>query len=262
MPTADLADAKYGPHERNVLDVWKARSDRPTPLVIFFHGGGFYAGDKSNVSPALVEGLLKSGISVASSNYRLSQHAPFPAPFADCARAVQFLRSKAGEWNIDPKRIAVSGYSAGAGVALWLNFHDDMADPKSDDPILRQSTKVTCAAVHGGPASFDPRWIRKNMGGRTTEHPAFQKLFGLKDDERDTPRAHQMYEEASPINFISADDGPALLYYGEAKPPLKPSAMGIHHHQYGLLMKEKLDALKSNARSSTITTSTRRCTPT
>src|SRR5262245_51313939 len=65
-PKPDVADAKYGPHERNVLDLWKAKSETPTPLVVFIHGGGFRAGDKSQVSPALVNSCLKAGISVAS----------------------------------------------------------------------------------------------------------------------------------------------------------------------------------------------------
>src|SRR5438876_11889843 len=91
-PAPDVKEEKYGPHERNVIDLWKAKSDTPTPLVVFIHGGGFRGGDKSNLSPALLGGCLKAGISVAAINYRLSQHAPFPAPMLDSARAVQFLR--------------------------------------------------------------------------------------------------------------------------------------------------------------------------
>ena len=41
-----LENVAYGQHERNVLDLWLARSDRPTPLLIFMHGGGFRQGDK------------------------------------------------------------------------------------------------------------------------------------------------------------------------------------------------------------------------
>src|SRR5262249_50241034 len=92
-PAPDVRDAKYGPHARNVLDLWKARADSPTPLVVFIHGGGFRGGDKANVPPQLLEHCLKAGISVASINYRLSQQAAFPAPMNDGARAVQFLRS-------------------------------------------------------------------------------------------------------------------------------------------------------------------------
>src|SRR5262245_45713222 len=62
---------KYGPHERNVLDVWLAKSDRPTPVLVSIHGGGFAKGDKS-VSPDLLRRCLDSGISVAAITYRFS----------------------------------------------------------------------------------------------------------------------------------------------------------------------------------------------
>ena len=58
-PAPDVRDARYGPHERNVLDLWKAKSDRPAPLLVFIHGGGFRAGDKSNLAPALLTRCLE-----------------------------------------------------------------------------------------------------------------------------------------------------------------------------------------------------------
>src|SRR5262245_12751610 len=246
-PKPDVADAKYGPHERNVIDLWKAKSDNPTPLVVFIHGGGFRGGDKANLAPALLGGCLKAGISVAAINHRLSQHAPFPAPMLDSARAVQFLRSKAADWNLDPKRVAATGGSAGAGSSLWIGFHDDLADPKSDDPVARQSTRLTCMAVQGAQCSYDPRWIKEHIGGRAHEHPALAPLYGLKEDERDTPRAHKLYEEASPINYLTADDPPVFLFYNEPKGPLPADArpgQGIHHPKFGEALKEKMDPLK------------------
>jgi acetyl esterase/lipase len=246
-PKPDVADAKYGPHERNVLDLWKAKSDKPTPLVVFIHGGGFRAGDKGQVSPGLLNGCLKEGISVASINYRLSQQAAFPAPMHDGARAIQFLRSKAGEWNLDPKRVAASGGSAGAGISLWVGFHDDMADPKSDDPVARQSTRLTCMAVNGAQASYDPRWIKEKIGGKAHEHPALLPFYGLKPEEADTPKAHKLYEQAAPINYINAGDPPVFLFYNEPKGPLPDDArpgQGIHHPKFGEALKEKLDPLK------------------
>src|SRR5689334_2127093 len=96
-------DVHYGPHDRNVLDLWRARPDpgRPggTPLVVFFHGGGFRQGDKDSVPAWLVVKCLGAGISVASAGYRLSQDAPYPAPMRDGARAIQYLRLHAKEFG-------------------------------------------------------------------------------------------------------------------------------------------------------------------
>ena len=84
-------NVKYGPHERNVLDFWKAKSDGPTPLLVSIHGGGFLVGEKT-VPKVLLKECLDAGISVAAINYRFSSHAIAPASFYDSARAIQFLR--------------------------------------------------------------------------------------------------------------------------------------------------------------------------
>jgi acetyl esterase len=249
-PEPDFANIRYGPHERNVLDLWRAkpRSGKvgPTPLVVFFHGGGFRLGDKSSVPGWLVVKCLDAGISVASVNYRLSDTAAFPAPMLDGARAIQYLRSRAKELGIDPGRIAASGSSAGAGIALWIGFHDDLADPRSPDPIARQSTRLTCLGVDGAQTSYDPRFIKKIVGGRAHEHAALKLFYGLSDSELDTPRAHKLYEEASPINNASADDPPVILFYAEPDEPLPADAkpgQGIHHPRFGAALKAKLDPL-------------------
>ncbi len=265
-PQPDCADFAYGPHERNILDLWKAKSDKPTPLVIFIHGGGFRGGSKDNLDGRFLDLALKAGISVASINYRLSQHAPFPGPMLDGARAVQFLRTKVKEWNLDPKRIAAMGSSAGAGISLWIAFHDDLADPKSSDPILRESSRVACAAVIGAQSSYDPRWIRENIGGRAYEHQALTQFYGITQEELDTPKSYKLYEEASAINYLTADDPPVFMVYNEPKEKLPPGpntgptlnypdfgkritgqpqpGAGIHHPRFGYLLKEKMDALK------------------
>jgi hypothetical protein len=154
------ADVKYGPHERNVMDVWLAKSDKPTPVLVSIHGGGFQGGDKS-VDAGLLRQCLDSEISVVAITYRFSWQAIAPASFHDSARAVQFVRSNASELNFNPKRVAATGGSAGAGISLWLGFHDDLADADNEDPVLRESTRLTCMVVNAGQTSYDPRFIRK-----------------------------------------------------------------------------------------------------
>src|SRR5436190_20989973 len=74
----DVADAKYGPHERNVLDFWKAKSETPAPLVLYIHGGGFRAGDKRSLPAARLKEYLDAGFAVAALNYRFTNVAPAP----------------------------------------------------------------------------------------------------------------------------------------------------------------------------------------
>ena len=83
-----------------------------------------------------------------------------------------------------------------------------MADPKSDDPVLRQSTRLTCMAVMGAQSTYDPRAIKQLVGGRAHEHSALPGFYGLKEDESDTPRAHKLYEAAAPITHLTAGDPP------------------------------------------------------
>ena len=178
--TPTKTDAAYGPHERNVLDFYKADSATPTPLIIFIHGGGFVVGDKKGISPAFVKASLAAGISVASINYRFvnGKDLIFPLPQHDGARAVQFLRSQSKAWNIDPHRVACYGGSAGAGISMWIGFHDDLADPKNSDPVLRESTRIQAIGTFGGQGTYDPIQIKELIGGRAWEHPSLLKVYG------------------------------------------------------------------------------------
>jgi len=246
IPAPDLADVKYGPHERNVFDLWLAKSDRPTPLVIYYHGGGFRGGDKRTINPSLLKQLLAGGVSVAAANYRLTNVAPFPAQMHDCARALQFIRHDAAKYNIDPKRVGATGGSAGAGISMWLAFHDDLADPSSSDPVARQSTRLSAAVVYGAQSSYDPRFIKKLFDTNDVEG-ALIPFFGMAGPaDVDDPKFHPLFEEASAINHATAGDAPVMLFYPQANTPLPPNSSGgqhIHHPKFGIVLKEKLDRL-------------------
>ena len=247
LPPPDQANVAYGSHARNVVDVWLAKSPQPTPVLIYFHGGGFVAGSKENLPAALLTAALRSGISVVAANYRLSPEVVFPAHYLDCARAIQFTRHAAPQWNIDPRRVALTGSSAGGATSLWIAFHDDLADPKNLDPIARESTRVSCAAVIVAQPTYDPRVIRRLVGESAARHPVFTAMYGLKPGEADTDRAHRLYEEAAPITYLTADDPPVFAYYGGSSalpPPGAKAGEGIHHPNLGVYLKEKMDALK------------------
>jgi hypothetical protein len=245
----DVANEKYGPHERNVLDVWKAKSEQPAPLVIFIHGGGFVGGSKWQIDEKLLKDLLASGVSVAAINYRFVTTDPFPAPMHDGARAVQFLRSKAAEWNIDPKRVACYGGSAGAGMSLWLAFHDDLAKPDSEDPVARQSTRLTCAGSLNGQSSYDPKQIKEWAGVQDIKpHSSLLPFYGAKtEEELEQPAKRELAREASAISHLNAGDPSVFMSYSQKNEPITastPQGVYIHHPFFGVKLKEAMDALK------------------
>ncbi|MDA0767969.1 MAG: alpha/beta hydrolase, partial [Verrucomicrobia bacterium] len=243
-------DVSYGDHRLQAFDLWLAKPDhdQPTPLCIYIHGGGFRGGDKRGVSPALIKRYLDAGISFASLNYRLTNGGefPYPIPMHDSARALQFIRSKAGEWNLDPTRVACYGGSAGAGISLWLAFHDDLADPDSDDPIARQSTRITAAGTTNGQSTYDMRTIREWYGlpDLPTE-AALIPFYNMKEgDTPDTPRVAKLAEDASPINHLSKDDTtPVHMSYNAPDVPVTKNTnpgVWIHHAKFGLKLQEAM----------------------
>ncbi len=242
-----LLDVAYGPHPRQVLDFYPAKSDQPTPVVFYIHGGGWQGGDKKTNPKA----FLDKGISVVAINYRYVRNGvedkvepPVKAPLEDAARALQFVRSKAAEWNLDKTRIGATGGSAGACSSLWLAFHDDLADPKSNDPVARESTRLYCAAVNGAQVSLDPKELREWMpnygyGAHAFGLPNFQSLI----DNRE--KVLPWIQEYSPMEHVSEDDPPIALFYGGEAPvvgssPKDPTHSGI----MGVKLAERLEKVK------------------
>jgi hypothetical protein len=243
-PAPTHADVSYGPDASNKLDFWRAKSDAPTPLVVFIHGGGFRGGDKAAHNPALLKACLDAGISYASINYRLSGVAPYPAQMQDSARAIQFLRAKAAEWNLDPKRLACTGGSAGAGISLWLAFHDDLADPKSSDPIARQSTRISCALPTNMQCTYDPREIKKIVPGDAYDVAPLKQLHGLPTTfnwNHDTISAEldAALRDCSPITHLTKDDAPVFAMNNAAN----EKAGNIHHPNFGRHLKKEMDKI-------------------
>ncbi|MCA8996915.1 MAG: alpha/beta hydrolase fold domain-containing protein [Planctomycetaceae bacterium] len=239
------ADHSYGPDPRNVLDFWQAEGDGPRPLHVHIHGGGWTSGDKK-VDFKTVKPFLDKGISYASINYRLTGQHPLPAPVHDAARAIQYLRSKAEDWNIRKDRITLSGGSAGACTSMWLLCHDDLADPDAKDPVLRESTRVTAAAVSAGQVSIDPKVIEDWLGPNVLKHRMINMSVGESTIEgalKNYDKYRDLYVEFSPYTHMSEGDPPLLMTYGgNMTLPSENAGHGIHHPVYGVKMKEKADA--------------------
>lgn len=248
--TPTIADGKYGPAERNVFDFYQARAAAPTPLVIYIHGGGFVGGNKA-VAPGVARAFLDAGVSLASIHYRFvdGKDVLFPAPQQDGALAVQYLRNKARDLNIDPKRVACFGGSAGAGISMWIAFHDEMADPGNADPVKRESTRIQAVGAFGGQGTYDPIQIKELIGGRAWEHPSIFKVYGIRTAEEALhPSAvlQKLYDECSAITHLTKDDPPLYMVYNEPDGPLPADArpgQGIHHPNFGRQLKKKMDDL-------------------
>jgi acetyl esterase/lipase len=242
-PPPSHENVAYGPHERNVLDIWLAKSDKPTPLVIFMHGGGFRRGDKEGVrGRPVIQQCLDAGVSFASINYRFLGHAGLPDILRDAGRSIQFLRANAEKWNLDPKRIAIYGSSAGAGTSMWLAFHDDLADSASDDPVLRQSSRVMAAGSLDGQVSYDLREWNKYLGPAPYERTPQERLefYGFKSlTEAETPAGDRIMRDCAMIHLISSDDPPVAIAC--ARPDSPPADRGhyLHHPKHSMALADE-----------------------
>lgn len=117
-------DIRYSKrYERSVLDFWQPKASRPTPMIVYFHGGGFKAGDKSHFHKnRMLSEYHSKGIAFASVNYPFLGDAGYMGIMKHTVEAIRFLKSKAKEWNIDEKRIAVMGCSAGAMISEYVCY--------------------------------------------------------------------------------------------------------------------------------------------
>ncbi|MDC0646787.1 alpha/beta hydrolase fold domain-containing protein [Opitutales bacterium] len=212
-------------------------------------GGGWKNGSKERLNRFVdAPALLKAGISVVAINYRLIKSnsdidPPVKAPLHDAARALQFVRSKAAEWNIDKTRIAAAGGSAGACSSLWLLYHDDLADPKSNDLIARESTRLYCAAVNNAQTTADPKQMKdwtpnSKYGGHAFGMNSFDQF--LAERENILPWIQQY----SPYLLASSDDPPVYLHYKGPPPAIgKPQKDPTHTANFGLKLQERCEQL-------------------
>ena len=243
-------DVAYGEHEKQRFDMWSVPDAKgPTPLVIYIHGGGFRGGDKSGVQSPQIKTFLDAGVAFASMNYRLSDVGPYPIMMHDAARGLQTIRHRAKRWNIDPNRIACFGGSAGAGISLWLALHDDLAEPASDDPIARESTRILAAGTNGGQSTYDMRTYREWFGiPNLPMHNALPAFYGIEtESDLEKPEVKQLMKDASPITHLSADDRVSVyMNYGRSDVEVNEEtsqSVWVHHALLGFKLKEAMEKL-------------------
>lgn len=113
----------YGNYSANKLDIYyPEEGEHPFPVIVFFHGGGFFKGDKARyqLKPAL-EGIDR-GYAVVSVEYRLAPEYLLPAAFDDAMEAMRFLFTHGKQYDLDTQCISVWGESVGAMLACVTGF--------------------------------------------------------------------------------------------------------------------------------------------
>jgi acetyl esterase/lipase len=204
-----LTDIRYGegPDRSNLLDLYLPdHVDRPTPTIVWIHGGGWSSGDKK-LCPAIP--LANQGFIVASINYRLSGQAPFPAQIEDCKGAVRFLRAHAGQYHIDPQRIGGWGASAGGHLVALLGTSGGASELEGTvGGNLDQSSRLQAVCDWYGPSDLTQFADQAQAAGIIQKTPGptlIMRLFGGSLQEK-----KQAVRLSNPITFINDKTAPEL----------------------------------------------------
>jgi acetyl esterase/lipase len=203
-----------GGDESQKLDIYlpETPSDKPLPLIVHIHGGGWRGGNKF---PCPVAGMVLKGYVVASVEYRFSQKAIFPAQIQDCQAAIRRLRAHSKHYNFDPERVGVIGGSAGGHLSALVGTS---GGKKVFAPIggnEDQSDRVQAVCDIYGPADFttvvqqaaDDNNV-KNIFQFNTPSDPYSSLIGTRLDDR--PKA----QAVSPVHYVSKDSPPFLILHG------------------------------------------------
>lgn len=174
-PKPAPADVPYGPHAHQILDIYlPLKGDGPYPVVIWY--GGIWKPAKHAARPDYFGNAQIAVIAVETRTLEdaMADKAAEPISYVltDACRAVQYLRHNAAKWKLDPDRIAVGGGSQGALPALFVACAGERADPKSNDPVERVSTRVRGAAAYRSQPSIDPKRMREWVPGVEWGAPA------------------------------------------------------------------------------------------
>lgn len=212
----DLAYIENG-HERQKLDLYlPEKSDRPLPLIVWVHGGGWQAGSKDQCF-ALRHGFVEHGYALASIGYRLSSHAPFPAQIQDCKAALRWLRAHAKEYNLDADHFGVWGSSAGGHLVALLGTSGEVKD-FDVGANLNFSSRVQAVCDYYGPTDLlkfvaTPRY----ESHAKADSPESKLLGGTVAEVPDKAK------RANPITYVSKDDPPFIIFHGSEDPVVPPN---------------------------------------
>ena len=203
----DIAYVTDG-HERQKLDLYVPDEGENLPLIIWVHGGAWLGGNKTYYVPMA---FLKSGYAGASINYRLSQHAIFPAQIEDVKAAVRWLRANAETYRLNPNRFAAWGSSAGGHLVAMLGTAGDVeAFEVGED--LEVSSKIQAVVDYYGPTDFlqmDAHRLPDGLVHDAPDSPESKLVGGPIQEHKDR------VAKANPITYVSKEDPPFLIVHGD-----------------------------------------------
>ena len=213
-----LRDLQYveGGHERNRLDLYlPEKLQGRLPVIVWIHGGAWRAGSKEDC-PAVP--LAAKGYAVASVDYRLSQHAVFPAQIEDCKAAIRWLRANAARYHLDPVRIGAWGASAGGHLVALLGTTGNVKELEGNGENLDQSSRVQCVVDWFGRADLTTASSQNNPDVTAS---VSQLLGGPVDENKDKAA------KASPMTYVAKSAAPFLIMHGDKdqRVPLKQSEL-------------------------------------
>jgi acetyl esterase/lipase len=199
-------------NQRQMIDLYvpDTKAEKPRPLIVFIHGGGWENGSKAGCG--VIFNFMKGGAYAgASLNYRLTDQAIWPAQIHDVKAGIRWLRAHATEHNFDPERIGVMGISAGGHLVSLLGVTGGVKELEGTlGAHAGTDSRVQCVIDFCGPSDFLTFGSQGSTSNVDDPKSAPGKLLGggVKD-KQDTARA------VSPVTYITKDDAPFLIVHGD-----------------------------------------------
>lgn len=194
------------------LDLYVPVATPPRVLLVWVHGGAWNTGSKAGVPGPLV----RSGLAVASVDFRQASVARFPAQAHDIKAAIRFLRANAGTYGYRADRIVIAGASSGGHLAALVgvtNGHRELEG--SIGNALDVSSNVQAVVSYYGASNLRTILAQSTPFGLNMRRPALERLLGGQPDQ-----VPDLATLASPVAHVDASDPPLLLFHGDQDPQM------------------------------------------
>ena len=203
----DIVYATNG-ERKMLLDVYRPKSDKPLPLVIWFYGGAWDWGNKDRSQPLIP--MLARGYAIAGVTHTKSKEEIFPAVINDCRAAVSFLRLNAKRFNLDPKRFGAAGESSGGHLTALLATTSDTNEFQKHPVTQKASSAIQAASPWCGPTDFLKLNDVKASQDYSNPRSAPSRLVG-----KSIKQAPEKCRQANPITYVTKDDPPCFIVHGD-----------------------------------------------